>query len=201
MNWSSSTIAILVVLGVFGFFVGNFMAARPKAQESRVADFRLMARSFGIYPKLVACPEWLLQVLARHRPIKSNGYAHKPSAPPMIAQYTLTMNELSLPLAHYVITDGKWQLVPMAMHAPKIQKQVQRLDAKMVDLPPSIADRVLGLSIKSNHVALYWLDDQYQYSQKAYKLDKTQACADLTLLKNHLISWAQCVNDEKHTRS
>ena len=35
------------------------MAARPNANQMRVADFRLMARHFGIFPKLITCPNWL----------------------------------------------------------------------------------------------------------------------------------------------
>lgn len=197
MDLSSGAIATLVVLGVAGFFVGNFMAARPKAQESRVADFRLMARRLGIYPKLIACPSWLAERLAGLRPVKTDPYARERSSAPMIAQYGLMMDEVALPLAQYQAIDGRWRLIEQQIHTPKQHRQSSRLDGMAIDLPAAIAAQTLGLTLKANHVALYWLDDSYQHSHKAYKLDEVQAQADLSALKAQLTAWAQLVNDPK----
>lgn len=197
MDLSSGGIAVLVVLGVIGFFVGNFMAARPKAQESRVADFRLMARQMGIYPKLIACPSWLLDALTALRPAKTDPYARERSSAPMIAQYGLMMDEVALPLAQYQAVDGRWQLLDQQIHTPKQHRQLARLDGMVIDLPAAIAAQTLGLSIKANHIALYWLDDSYQHSHKAYKLDAAQAQADLSAVKTQLSHWARLVNDPK----
>lgn len=196
MDLSSGGIAVLVVLGVIGFFVGNFMAARPKAQESRVADFRLMARQMGIYPKLIACPSWLLDALTALRPKQNDPYARSNTAS-MIAQYTMMMDELKLPLAQYQAVDGRWRLLDQQIHTPKQHRQLARLDGMAIDLPAAIATQALGLSIKANHIALYWLDDSYQHSHKAYKLDAAQAQADLSAVKTQLSHWARLVNDPK----
>ncbi len=201
MDLSSSSIAILVVLGVVGFFVGNFMAARPRAQESRVADFRLMARKMGIYPKLITRPEWLSDTLKALRPPKADPYARTDASVPMIAQYTVMMDELKLPLAHYRAIDDRWQLLDQQIHTPKMQRQVSKIDGAAIDLPASIASYALGLSIKANHISLYWLDDSYQHSHKAYKLDNQQAEADLSHLKQQLMAWARSVNEDMSASS
>lgn len=196
MDLSSGAIATLVVLGVAGFAIGNFMGARPKAYETRVADFRLMARQFGIYPKLVACPTWLTARYDTMRTAKSSD-ASLPSAKkttPMIAQYSLVMDELSLPMAQYLAHDGLWQLMDIGVvNTQKGERQVRVLDGTPIELPDGIGGRVLGLSIKANAIALYWLDDKYQFSHKAHKLDKAQATADLTAMQASLQAWAMRV--------
>ncbi|MFB6348363.1 hypothetical protein ACFBZI_02715 [Moraxella sp. ZJ142] len=199
MVWSNAMIATVVVLVAAGFLLGNFMAARPKASETRVADFRLMARQRQIFPKLISCPSWLLKTLAVLRPAKPMGtdpYARTPSTP-MIAQYTLMIDELALPLAQYVAVDGTWQLIEQTFYTAKMQRQAEQLHGVAVDLPPSIAPQVLGLALKANHIALYWLDNQYQHSHKAYKLDKAQADKDLQALKRQLSAWAIQVHQQR----
>lgn len=76
-----------------------------------------------------------------------------------------------------------------------MQRQVSKIDGAAIDLPASIASYALGLSIKANHISLYWLDDKYQFSHKAHKLDNQQAEADLSHLKQQLMAWARSVND------
>lgn len=195
MELSSSTIAILVVLGVAGLLIGNFMAARPHAQESRVADFRLMARQKCIMPKLVACPTWLIDAYGVLMPTRD--ISHK-APTPLIAQYSFVDDAWLLPMAYYQASDGVWQLTDQGqINTPKAARQAQVLHGTPIELPDEIARRVLGLSIKANSIALYWLDDKYQHSLKAHKLDKVRADADLMALQAAFISWAEQVQNAK----
>ncbi|WP_114800408.1 hypothetical protein U0021_03790 [Moraxella canis] len=195
MSLSSGSIAVIVVLVVAGFLVGNFMAARPNANEVRVADFRLMARSLGIFPKLIACPAWLKDRYDALKPAKKDVYARAGSIP-LIAQYTVIIEDLRLPMAQYHVVADRWQLITQQFYTPKMLTQVRRLDEQPIHLPDHIKTQVLGLSVKANHISLYWLDDKYQHSHKAYKLDKAKAQADLNDIKTQLTAWAKLIDGD-----
>lgn len=168
MNLSSSTIAIIVVLLVAGFAIGNFMGAKPKPNQVRSAELRLLARGLRLYPKLVPTPSWL------------------PYDKPMVTQYTLIIDELSLPMACYVAEAGVWRLLDGAVNdRPKVLHQAN------IALPDSLLSLVLGLQIKANSITIFWQDEQYQYSKQALKLDKILAQADLQALKVALTRWAE----------
>lgn len=166
MELSGNTLSIVVVLIVAGFLIGNFMGAKPKAREVRTADLRLLARKIRLYPKLVQSPDWL------------------PQTAKMIPQYTLVVDEFSLPMACYVAKDGVWQ--PISDDLPK---KAQALSGLAIDLPPDIQKLLLGLQIKANSVIVYWQDDQYQQRKDAQKLNETQAMQDLTALKTAMTHW------------
>lgn len=191
MDLSNTAIAIIVVLVVAGFLLGNFMAARPSPAAVRVADFRLMARSYQIFPKLIACPDWLVAQKNLISPVPAD--RHLSEATAKIAQYTLTAHELALPMVQYQAVAGVWRLVEQDFYTAKMRQQAARLDGVPILLPDAIASRTLGLSMKANAVALYWFDDKYQHSHKAYKLDKNQAAADLADMYKALIGWAETV--------
>ena len=196
MSLSSESIAIIVVLVVAGFWVGNFMAARPNANQMRVADFRLMVRHFGIFPKLITCPNWLKDRYDALKPTKKDAYARADSMP-WVAQYTVIIEDLRLPMAQYHVMAGCWHLIPQQFYTPKMLTQVRRLDEQPIHLPEHIKAQVLGLSMKANHISLYWLDHKYQHSQKAYKLDKIKAQSDLNDIKTQLMAWAKLIDGGK----
>ena len=170
MEFSGNTLAIVVVLLVAGFLIGNFMGAKPKAGEVRTADLRLLARKLRLYPKLVPPPAWL------------------PSDAKMLPQYALVMDEFSLPMACYVIKDGVWQPID-----GELPKKAQVLSGLAIDLPADIQKLMLGLQIKANSVIVYWQDDQYQQRKDAQKLNETQAMKDLTALKTAMEHWGNLV--------
>lgn len=175
MELSAGTLGVFVVLIIAGFAIGNFMAARPNAHQTRVGDLRLLARRLHLYPKLVAYPDWLGEI--------------KDFNQPMLCQYTLIDDNFSLPLLRYTIKDGCWQ---------SCQVQVEKFDAlhaKAVDLPNEILPLIVALQIKANCLTIYWRDDLYQYHKKAYKLNTAQAQTDLNLLKTALQTWGELVQN------
>ena len=172
------------------------MAARPNANQMRVADFRLMARHFGIFAKLITCPNWLKDRYDTLKPTKKDAYARADSMP-WVAQYTVIIEDLRLPMAQYHVMAGCWHLIPQQFYTPKMLTQVRRLDEQPIHLPEHIKAQVLGLSMKANHISLYWLDDKYQHSQKAYKLDKIKAQSDLNDIKTQLMAWAKLIDGGK----
>lgn len=50
---------LLVVLLVLGFFVGNFLAAKPKKQELKKEQVRYHAKRLGLNPAVVPMPHFL----------------------------------------------------------------------------------------------------------------------------------------------
>lgn len=182
-NLSSTTIAIIVVLVVAGFFVGNFMGARPKAHEMRTSDLRLLARSLRLHPKLIAYPDWLPSL-----PPSTGGDYAKPSAG-MIAQYGLILDEFSLPLGKFIVQNGRLQPVG------ELPKKAQILTDTPLDLPDEIAKSALGLYFKANSIVLFWDDRTYRQSLSAHKLDKAASQADLQALIWQLNAWANQVQN------
>lgn len=169
MELSGNTLSIVVVLIVAGFLIGNFMGAKPKAREVRTADLRLLARKIRLYPKLVQSPDWL------------------PQTAKMTPQYTLVVDEFSLPMACYVAKDGVWQAVG------DLPKKAQVLAGQPLELPAMVGELVLGLQIKANSVMIFWKDDQYQQRKDAQKLDEQQALQDLNALKSAMQQWGEMV--------
>ncbi len=207
MSLSSGTIALIVVLVVAGFAIGNFLGARPRPSEVRTADLRLLARKMGIMPKLISCPGWLMahyQALAYGQAgNKKTDYDSLPNDKkrlPMLTQYTLSIDGLTLPMACYLAVDDTalgakaWQAVDLGIeHSPKAAAKTARLNGLALDLPSAITPHVLALSIKANTITLYWLDTAYQAKRGAHKLDKAQATQDLSAMKVALENWADAV--------
>ncbi|MDO4440884.1 MAG: hypothetical protein Q4B81_01720 [Moraxella sp.] len=169
---------LIVVLGVAGFLLGNMFALKPKANEVRVADFRLLARKHGFNPKLIPRPSWL--------PAKTNQHNHHAPKNDFVASYGVICDEWRLPLLRLVVKDGVWC--------------VADADSKPADtaikLPDEMANYALGLQAKANSIVLYWQDVRYQSSKGMQKLDADAAQADLQALKQALMDFGYGLNQQ-----
>ncbi|OOR89447.1 hypothetical protein B0181_07155 [Moraxella caviae] len=188
---SSSTIAIVVVLLVAGFFLGNMFAAKPRAHEVRTADFRLLARQMRLNPRLVARPEWLPRQT-------SNSHSLKPAST-MIAQYSVIDDAWRLPLVR-MSRDGFYQPANTATaksdtaHEQAWQCAIgaEHLPAKMAEfiaqhIPKDVLRSIIGVQFKANSVIIYWHDERYQSDKGVQPLDKGRAQADLNALYDGLV--------------
>lgn len=54
--WTGIVVAVLAVL----FVVGTMMSLRPSAHEKALGTLRAEARAMKLNPRLVACPDWLI---------------------------------------------------------------------------------------------------------------------------------------------
>lgn len=183
----SSILPMVVVIVVAGFLLGNMFAAKPKNQELKVADFRLLARKFALHPKLVAIPDWLSDT-DKSTP-KPSPFAETRPAQALMAQYSMICDDWRLPLARFVIKDGVWRMLDG-------QGNACVLDGVSVDLPDGILPYVQGLQIKANSVMIFWQDRHYQ-SDSRHKLDSQRACDDLTALQASLQQWVAMVQSAK----
>lgn len=82
------SIEIVVVGLVVIFIIGNLMGLKPKPHETRLGDFRFLARTLGLQPKFHT-PDWL----------------HNQKG---LIQYTVINDEWRLALVHVVAKDGVW---------------------------------------------------------------------------------------------
>lgn len=189
LQMTSANWGLVVVLVVAGFALGNFMAARPHAKDVRTADLRLLARQLQLYPKLVDCPDWLIDRLDQPADTQ-NIYATKST--PRLTHYTLVVDDLALPAARYVAIDGAWQPIETGLSSQsQLAKRASALAGLPLDLPPSLSPLVVGLQAKANSISIYWQDHRYQHQAGAHKLDTKQANEDLRLLKSALMAWAE----------
>lgn len=143
------------------FVIGNVMGLKPKAGEVRIGEMRLLARKLELNPKLVAIPDWLMDV-RQNKGLGKNG---------MIAQYTLINDEWRLPAGQVAWVEGAWQ------------------GDFVTVMPPSFCTPYLkGLSVKANSVTLYWHDEPYA---KSFAIKDEGAMAkmkqDLMTLKEFLV--------------
>ncbi|WP_066800347.1 hypothetical protein [Moraxella oblonga] len=82
-------IELIVIVVVVALAVGNFIGAKPRPHETRLGDFRLLARKLGLYPKFTS-PDWL-------EPQKS------------LIQYTLINDDWRLAMTYFRAKDDVWQ--------------------------------------------------------------------------------------------
>ncbi|WII95490.1 hypothetical protein LU276_01155 [Moraxella haemolytica] len=170
---------LIVVLGVAGFLLGNIFALKPKAGEVRVADFRLLARTYGFNPKLIPRPDWL--------PTRVQQHSHHAPKNDLVVSYGVVCDEWRLSFVRLIVKDGKWCVVDA-------DKGILYDKADGVTLPVEIMSHALGLQVKANSVVLYWQDVHYQSSRGVQKLDKKLAQADLQTLKQALLDFGNQLN-------
>ncbi|WP_323842083.1 MULTISPECIES: hypothetical protein [unclassified Moraxella] len=168
---------IIVALGILGFLLGNIFALKPKAYEVRTADFRLLARQFGINPKLITRPNWL--------PAKPQKQNHHTAKTDFVAMYAMVRDDWRLPMVRFVRVDGVWQGAD------------DELATLIENMPKTITDHAVGLQFKANSVALYWADAHYQSSQGMHQLDINTAKMDLQKLCQALNVLGDFVNARK----
>lgn len=173
MNIQDALPSIVVVV-VLGFFLGNIFAAKPRAHDVLVADFRLLARRFGFNPKFISPPSWLP--------------SHKTDK--LITMYAIVHDKWRLPLMRFVAIDDAWQ----ALDGEAVLAGVK------IDLPDDIKNHAIGLQAKANSVIFYWQDERYQSHQGLVKLNQSLAEQDLTALKNSLMAWGDLLNQIKPTK-
>lgn len=125
------SLGLWITLGVILFVVGNLMAMKPKIHEVRLDKLRTFARTQRLNPKLIPTPAWLN------------------TSSKMIACYTKIDTNWRLPALTFIIDNNTWHSVNNPTHYPVPTISTQ-------DCP-----FVCGISIKSNHISLFWHDECY----------------------------------------
>lgn len=161
-----------IAIATVVFIVGSIMGLKPSARETMRDNLRMAARRVGLQPKLVPCPDWI---------VGDTGERGKG----MIAQYGLVIDNAKMMPCDYQIIDGKWR--PFTGHYPANFS----LDNQAIDLPPSIANTVKGLSCKANFICIYWQEN----SQLGIKSQLETTEKDLILLKSQLQAYAKLVQN------
>lgn len=168
-------IAVITVI----FLVGTIMGLRPSVTENRLDRLRTLARTHGLHPKLTQTPDWL----SLDGDPTRNGKG-------MIAQYGVLNPDIQLTPCDYQIIDGKWR--PFTGNHPANFA----LDKHAVDLPPSIARYVKGMSFKANFACIYWQENiAMNVKGNTAKLETTEN--DLILLETTLKKYIQMVRSYK----
>lgn len=162
---------LIITIIIIIFIVGSIMGLKPSARDTRLDSLRMTARKVGLQPKIVPTPDWISI---------DNDLTQKGKG--MIAQYGLVIDGASMVPCDYQIIDGQWR--PYTAHHPANFA----LDNQPIDLPPSIAPSVKGMSFKANFVCLYW---QENIGLGKQTLETTEN--DLILLKNQLQHYASRV--------
>lgn len=118
---------VWITVGIFLFVIGSMMALKPSAKQKALGLLRERGRVQGLNPKLVACPEWL---------INANGEKGKG----MVALYSLVVPEAKLPLSEALVIDHSIEVV--------------KGDVTLADQPCPIDD-ALGLVMQANFIGIY----------------------------------------------
>lgn len=184
--------AMGIVLLVLVVAVGNFMSARPSANELWLDKVRMTARTMGLNPKLVPYPNWL----PPKNTTSDSPYVHKTQG--MIAQYGVLDDHWRLPQANFLAIAGKWQRQTVAscderMHRQKLSRKADRLHDVSMELP-MLADFVVGLSMQANSVLIFWDDDKYAQACGRQNQDEMLIKAQLQNLAERLHHWGTMVN-------
>ncbi|MDO5652074.1 MAG: hypothetical protein Q4G13_08095 [Moraxella sp.] len=174
------TIGMWVVLAVIGFALGNMMAIKPRKEEMRLDELRMMARKLQLHPKLVPIPAWI--------PL------NKPSQQKntLIMQYSLIDDSLRLPLCQFIKTDKGFELIlPAQTGNPQHNTRYNiggeiLMNENLANLP--MFDYIFGVSVKANAVQVFWQDERF--SNIHAKLDDDELMAVLSELKQFMTDWA-----------
>lgn len=132
--------ALVVAIAIL-FVIGNVMGLKPKAGEVRIGEMRLLARKLALNPKLVAMPDWIMDV-RQNKGLGKNG---------MIAQYTLINDDWRLPAQRFLWSEDVWR----HMEDNTVLASVKNA------IPPHLCAHMKALTIKANSVSLYWYDEPY----------------------------------------
>ena len=139
------------------FVLGSLMALMPSARARQLDALRMTARRIGLQPKLVACPDWLVQQLNKQPNLPTDK---------MVAQYGCLIEGARLPACDFLAVDGRWQLAAhwqaFAQTEPSMTNKFllnNALNGASIDLPANIAQHALGLSVQANFIALYWREN------------------------------------------
>lgn len=131
------SVGVWITLGIFLFFLGSLMALQPSAKQKALGKLREAGRKMQLNPRLVACPDWLVNA----RGEKGKG---------MVALYGLVLPDAKLPLMNALVIDEVMEIV--------------KGNQVLVDMPCTIPG-ALGVTMQANFIGLYW-DEQLDNRQK-----------------------------------
>lgn len=180
-----------IVVAVIIFALGSIMALKPSGLEQRLDKLRMTARRLELNPKLIACPEWIRG--------KDNEYGKG-----MMAQYTLIIDDISLPFSRYLAIDRQWRVqldnTNTQQSTEKPKKEQFILDKVALGLPDIIEPFVKGLQTKANSISIYWNDIEYvrPNRQGAYQPERIEP--DLQQLKQQLIHWQSLIQENSQQK-
>lgn len=153
------SVGLWVTLIVVLFVIGNVMGVKPRQADIRLDQLRMLARQHGFLPKLAKAPTWL------------TNHSQKPLPnPPLLSQYALVVDEITLPLLLYVNHQGVWQLCQQELSQQDLSFDKHSSNKnfaqnpKLPDTLPLMAfitPYAYGLVLKANSIVLLWNDEQY----------------------------------------
>lgn len=201
---------VAIAIGLFA--LGSIMALKPSGIDMRLDALRMCARSLGLNPKLIACPDW----------IRGSDQSYGKG---MIAQYAVLLEDdqgqshdgLKLPHCRYQVLDGQWRVlqipadnmddstgdssltlpsrpaVNQSLPATGLSPAAFYLDQHPVDLPSSIQPHIKALESKANCIIIYWHDIGYVRPASNPNYSKAGISDELQQLKQSMQQWAATI--------
>lgn len=116
-----------ITLLIFAFVIGSIMALKPSAKQKALGKLRERGRVLGLQPKLVPCPDWLINA----RGEKGKG---------MVALYGLVIKDAKLPLSNALVIDNIIEVIEG--------------DIALNDDTCGVFD-ALGITMQANFIGIY----------------------------------------------
>lgn len=117
-------VALIVV-----FVVGSIFGLRISPREKALGEMRDLSRRIGLYPRLVAAPDWTkIPKMTENRAS-------------MVAYYSVLLPKATLPLMRAIIVDGQFDVV---YGAEKFQHY------------PFTFTGVYAIDMQANSIGMYW---------------------------------------------
>lgn len=152
-----------ITIGVLLFAVGSIMALQPSAKQKARGKLRERGRILGLQPKLVPCPDWLIN-------------QHGEKGQGMVPLYGIVLPDAKLPMMHALVIDDVIEVLEG--------------DISLADQPCDIK-RVLGITMQANFIGVYW-SESIQESNKSLS-NVSQLDKKLENIKENLQMWAKKV--------
>lgn len=162
-----------IILGVFAFAIGTFMSLQPSAKERALGKIRERARLMQLNPRVVACPEWLINASGE----KGKG---------MVALYGLVLPDAKLPLIEAQVIDRQTNVVT-----------ADNSIRPFFHGKPCAVTGVLGLTLQANFIGLYWTEKLGDDGQKNPTQDIEAIDKKLKNIKEYLQNTAEKVQAKR----